>query len=393
MQALHPQAAPASLVWSQIWGKLDMRPLCIIAALAAGLLVQATPAARAGATFDDTARFLAGMQPSAQSPLAALTREATWQHHAKQFDGEWARLEVSQLAKVRAFASRNLTEPSRTLFYMFSGPDFLYGAAFFPTASTYVLSGLEPTGPIPDLVKLRGHALPAALDHVRVSLRQMLSHSYFITSQMGSHLSRGQLTGTLPILYVFLARSGKTIHNVSYVELQPDGSLRTFEGSTPTSPPRAVKIDFSSGDGRAQTLYYFSTNLANDGVSKSGFLKFCEQQGGGDSFVKSASYLLHGSAFSSVREFLLKNSAHILQDDTGIPVSHFKDDHWTLQPFGTYTRPIAVFSRNYQSRLRALFEKGKPSSLEFGVGYKWRPNQSNLMLATRKPAKAAAITD
>jgi hypothetical protein len=39
----------------------------------------------------------------------------------------------------------------------------------------------------------------------------MLSHSYFITSQMGSHLSRGHLTGTLSVLYVFLARSGKTI--------------------------------------------------------------------------------------------------------------------------------------------------------------------------------------
>ena len=365
-----------------------MRSLCITAALAAGLLVQATPPAMAGTTFDDTARFLAGMQPSAQSPLAALTRDATWQQHAKQLDGEWARLEVSQLAKVRVFASRNLTEPSRTLFYMFSGPDFLYAAAFFPTASTYVLSGLERTGPIPDLLKLRGHALPAALAHVRVSLRQMLAHSYFITSQMGSHLSRGQLTGTLPILYVFLARSGKTIHDVNFVELQPDGSLRAFDGSTPTSLPRAVKIDFSDDTGRAQTLYYFSTNLANDGVSKGGFLKFCEHLGVGDSLVKSASYLLHGSAFSNVRDFLLMNSAHILQDDTGIPVTHFKNDDWSLQPFGTYTRPIAVFSRNYQSRLRVLFEKEQASSLEFGVGYKWRANQSNLMLATRKPAKA-----
>jgi hypothetical protein len=82
-----------------------------------------------------------------------------------------------------------------------------------------------------------------------------------------------------------------------------------------------------------------------------------------------------------------------LQDDTGIPVSHFKADDWSLQPFGIYTRPIAVFGRNYQTRLRVLFEKGQPSALEFGVGYKWRPNQSNLMLATRKPAKAAANVD
>ncbi len=371
-----------------------MRSLFAVAALAAGLLLQATPEARAadGATFDDTARFLAGMQPSAQSPLAALTREATWQRHAKDFDSEWARLDARQLAKVRAFATRNLTEPRPTLFYMFSGPDYLYANAFFPSASTYVLSGLERTGPIPDLMQLRGRALSGALGHLQVSLRQLLSHSYFITSQMGSHLNRGQLTGTLPLLYVFLARSDKSIKDVSYVQLEPDGTLKPYEDTGRASMPRAVKITFSGSDGKAQTLYYFSTNLANDGVRKSGFLKFCEQLGSGDSFVKSASYLLHGGGFSSVREFLLKNSTHILQDDTGIPVSHFKDDEWSLQPFGSYTRPIAVFSRNYQSRLKVLFAKGKSAPLDFGIGYKWRPNQSNLVLATRKPAKAATTS-
>jgi len=365
-----------------------MRPL-LAAALAAGLLLLAPSAAPAaeGATFDDTARFLAGMQPSAASPLAPLAREASWQQHARHFDAEWARLDAHQLGKVRAFAARNLRSPRATLFYMFSGPDFLYAAAFFPQASTYVLSGLERTGPIPDVTRLKGRALPAALGHLKVSLRQMLSHSYFITSEMGAHLNRGELTGTLPLLYVFLARSGKTITDVSFVDLEPDGSLKAHEAGS--GPPRAVKIAFKGAEGRAQTLYYFSTNLANDGVARSGFLKFCERLGQGDAFVKSASYLLHGSAFSSVREFLLENSAGILQDDTGIPVSHFKDEEWTLQPYGTYTRPIPVFARNYQSKLKALFDKGKPGQLDFGIGYKWRPNQSNLMLAVRKPRPAA----
>jgi hypothetical protein len=174
------------------------------------------------------------------------------------------------------------------------------------------------------------------------------------------------------------------------VQLEPDGTLKPFE-SSPGAIPRAVKIVFSGSDGKPRTLYYFSTNLANDGVSKSGFLKFCEGLGTGDGFVKSASYLLHGSAFSNVREFLLKHSAHILQDDTGIPVSYYKDDDWSLQPYGSYSRPIPVFARNYQSKLKALFDKGKPGQLDFGIGYKWRTNQSNLMLASKKPVKAADL--
>jgi hypothetical protein len=368
-----------------------MRSLLAVSALAAALALNAPMRVQAadGASFDDTAKFLAGMPPSPNSPLAPLTREASWQQHAKHFDAAWAGLESGQLGKVRAWTGRNMTAPRQTLFYMFSGPDYLYANAFFPNASTYVLSGLERTGPIPDLTKLRGGALGAGLGHLKASLRQVLSHSYFITSQMGAHLSRGQLNGTLPLLYVFLARSGKTVRDVSYVQLEPDGTIKPYESAGPGAIPRAVKIVFSGGGGKEQTLYYFSTNLANDGVARSGFLKFCETLGTGDSFVKSASYLLHSGGFARVREFMLKNSTHILQDDTGIPVSHFKDDAWSLQPHGRYSRPIPVFARNYQPRLTTLFNQSKPAALDFGIGYKWRAGQSNLMLATRRGNQAA----
>ena len=40
------------------------------------------------------------------------------------------------------------------MLYMFSGPDFLYAISFFPTAPTYVLSGLEPVGEVPQLTGL-----------------------------------------------------------------------------------------------------------------------------------------------------------------------------------------------------------------------------------------------
>src|SRR5712672_3421825 len=44
----------------------------------------ARPAASASA--EDTARFLAGMQPSSDSPLAALTRDWGWLQHAGFFE-------------------------------------------------------------------------------------------------------------------------------------------------------------------------------------------------------------------------------------------------------------------------------------------------------------------
>ncbi len=350
-----------------------------------GLARAQAPAAQsiAAATANDTARFLAGLKPSEGSPLAALTTDPTWQAHAKFFDAQWLLLEHRQLSKVRAFQAKYLTEPQKTLFYMFSGPDFLYADAFFPKATTYVLSGLEPIGAIPDVLALRKGNLGQTLGHLKTSLRHIMGFSYFITLDMGKHLGQGQLRGTLPVLYVFLARAGKTVRDVRYMRLNPDGTASEMS-ETPTDRPRAVKITFAGNDGTEQTLYYFSTNLANPGVAASGFLKFCEQLGTGDSFIKSASYLLHGSAFSSVRDFVLAKSVHVLQDDTGPPVTAFKADKWTLQPFGRYTMPISEFHDKYQRQLTTLFEKGNPPPFDFSVGYRWRPGQSNLMLATRK---------
>src|SRR6478609_10804850 len=185
-----------------------------IAAIAATMLAAAARPAARGAdtvTADDTARFLAGMPPSADSPLTSLTKDPSWQQHARFFDAGFGELEQRQLSKIRTWAAANLAAPKPTMFYMFSGPDFLYADAFYSRATTYVLGALEPVGSVPDLMRLGPSGVGAALYNVERSLGSILSFSFFITKQMKVDLQAGQISGTLPILYVFLARSGKTI--------------------------------------------------------------------------------------------------------------------------------------------------------------------------------------
>lgn len=346
--------------------------------------IAAQPVAPAGVA--DTARFLAGLPVDAGSPLAPLAAESGWSAHAQALDREWTALEAKQLQKVRAFAAAHVKTQSKTLFYTFSGPDFVYANAFFPNATTYVLAGLEPVGPIPDLSKLRRGSTGQVLDHLRASIRHLVGFSYFITLDMDKHLRQGQMPGVLPVLYAFLARSDKTLKSVEHMRLMPDGKLVAYErdAANAKDAPRAVKIVFTGKDNTERTLYYFSTNLENSGVASSGFIPFIESLGTGDAFVKSASYLLHGSAFSRVRDLLLARSSNILQDDSGIAMRYFDERQWTLQPFGRYTTPIPTFSRNYQAQLKALFDKGRPPPFDFSLGYRWRPGQSNLMLATKK---------
>jgi hypothetical protein len=356
------------------------------AVLIASLVFSATARAQSDeiASADDTARFLAGMQVSIDSPLARLAMEPSVQQHANYFDSAFANVEKQQLAKIREWSSANLNAPRPMMYYIFGGPDFLYADAFFPHASTYVLSGLEPVGQIPDLMKLPRGTIAQTLRNIQGSLSSVLTMSYFITAQMSRDLNSGPVNGTLPILYVFLARTGKVIREVSLVNIDERGALQSDNAPGSKSAARGVKIVFTGSDGRTKTLYYFSTNLFDDPGKKSlAFLQFCKQFSQGDSFLKSASYLLHNPSFSQVRNFLLDYSALILQDDTGIPVANFDAGRWQLQPFGRYLTPIAIFQDMYQPRLNELFQRSRSNPIDFGIGYRWRPNESNLLLATR----------
>lgn len=280
------------------------------------------------------------------------------------------------------------------MFYMFSGPDFLYAHAFFPIARTYILVGNEPVGALPDLNQIPRDQLAGALANIRKSLESVLSWSFFITKEMKTDLTQPQLSGTLPLLYVFLARANCTIDSVTPVTIDADGNLtegesQNEEGKSRTPGVRivfrsALDSRFTSYDSRQQVLFYFATDLSDNGIkSTPGLIKFCENQGRGVSLLKAASYLMHEPGFSRVRQFLLDRSDIIVQDDSGIPVRFFDPQAWRLQLYGPYLGPIDVFKEHWQQDLADAFARTPGSPLPFGFGYQWQPAKSNLMVAAR----------
>ena len=90
---------------------------------------------------NDVARFLAGMPVPENSPLAPLMRDPAWQAHAAFFEEQFSKVNVRQLQKLHAWQQTSFSEsltPFPAVFYMFSGPDFLYVDQFFPKA-TFVI--------------------------------------------------------------------------------------------------------------------------------------------------------------------------------------------------------------------------------------------------------------
>ena len=318
------------------------------------------PRAQPVITLDEQARFLAGLPVT--GPLEPLTHTAAWKTHAAELDAAWQKMEQRQLGKVRTWG-HNAPDPA-ALYYFFSGPDFLYADLLFPKTSTYILCAIEPLGGVGDLRQLDEARLAASLGALRQSLATMLKFHYFITKDMRVDLERSEIGGVLPILYLFLARTGHTVYDTV-----PSGN--------------GVRITFSGSFGGTKTLYYSRTDLSNGG-GNTAFFNWCRQFRGAGALLKSASYLLHEDSFSQCRNFLLENSSVIVQDDSGIPYRYLAAKPWTTRLFGVYNGTEGMFAKYQQPDLLRAYLGTTTVPLGFAFGYQWNPEKGTLMVATHR---------
>jgi hypothetical protein len=56
---------------------------------------------------------------------------------------------------------------------------------------------------------------------------------------------------------------------------------------------------------------------------------------------------------------------------------------WRFFPFGRYAGPIDEFPGRYQPAYAELFRLSQP--MDFGIGYRWRTHESNLLLSVKLP--------
>jgi hypothetical protein len=321
----------------------------------------------------DAARYLAGMPVSAESPLTRLTSDPRWIAHSNAMNAAFSKLDQIQLSNIRIWRAEFLapaTKFSHTCLYFFSGPDFLYADTFYPDCNTYVLVSLESIESIPELQSVPAALLQNTLQNIEASLNTLLNFGYFETQDLREYSQRSQLKGVLPIIFVFLARSGKEILNVDYNSLGKGGVKVTF-------------LDPVTGG--QKVLYYFSADLSDDGLKRnSAVLRFCNSLGPTNSLLKADSYLLHQNGFNIARNYLLRISASILQDDSGVPLRYFTPENWTLRFFGTYIGPIDLFKRFYQPDLRQYYATSSPKPLTFGFGYRYNRQEATLIFAVRR---------
>jgi hypothetical protein len=87
--------------------------------------------------YNNLSMFLGGMMPDTIAPFSGLVKKSQWISYSKSFDTIWKKVEEKSLVKARNWADTELAginKETKTLFYPFSGPDFLYANTFFPNA-------------------------------------------------------------------------------------------------------------------------------------------------------------------------------------------------------------------------------------------------------------------
>ncbi len=320
----------------------------------------------------------------------------TWARHAELMDEIWVQVEDRHLAPMRTWAEAelDLADPEAPLYYPFGGPDLASALQFFPAASSYVLVGLEPPGRIPDLEGLAAGDLAGELERLRSGLKNLAEAGYFVTKRMETDFAATSLEGLLPVLYIFLARAGFTPASVEFVHLDAEGVPMPMSNATDRTAT-AVRINATrhwrageAGDRSGQatrTLYYFSRDLSNPGLASApNFVAFLRRLGAFNTYMKSASYLLHMDDFTAHKDFLVAHAGTVLQDDSGVPLRDLPQESWQLRTFGTYTQTLPTYREWFQEDLKAVYEQSGIQPLPFAIGYHSKIGGSCLIWAERR---------
>jgi hypothetical protein len=349
-------------------------------------LAQAAIEASRDLELDYTGRFLAGFNQTSSNAFSKLEDDKFWQEYKLMMDSSWTRMTRDRLNKMRDWEESHLgnqINDTLPLFYPFSGPDFLHANLIYPKTKTFVLAALEPIIELPHMSELSLKERDVYLDTLANSLRDIFQKSYFITTHMTSDFKK--VKGVLPLLYVFMERSGYELLTSKFIYIDSTGVEKEVDAKKQHwKKTPGVKITFRDRTTKeVKTLYYFSISISNQGLQeRPEFDKFIKSFGPVNVFVKSASYLMHISLFTDIKKLIFSQANSIFQDDTGIPYRDFKrKKDWSVTLYGEYVKPISDFvADTYQADLDSAYKKIKTEVLPFSLGYHWRNQKQNYLL-------------
>ncbi|MGD1839690.1 MAG: hypothetical protein ACFB0B_02175 [Thermonemataceae bacterium] len=317
--------------------------------------------------------------------------------HYTDSDTGWRYLDRTYLTPLRKWRDeeiKDMNKKGNTLFYPFSGPDFLNAYTLFPDCDNYIMLGLEKVGELPDGFAEKDEPyVNNYLSNIRNALEDIFKRNYFITSYMGSDLYRVS-KGVLPIINVFLARTNNEIVGIHRLVLDEAGkpSLQALDKpvNDKDSTVTGLAIEFKNEKkDYTQWIYYFGMDASDEGLAnKQEIDVFFRSFPSKVAYLKSASYILFNPNFMLIKNVIMEDVEAVLQDDTGVRYRDYVEaGNWNIQLYGNYATPIRDFgSYTHQPTLRRAYQENKQDvkRLGFPYGYQWRDTEKVSLLVCRK---------
>jgi hypothetical protein len=338
---------------------------------------------------DDLVSFISGMHNNKSGCLSKLDSIAKWNHYAKEIDNMFSHANSFRFKKMRAWADSEFikSQSVTTLFYPFSGPDFLNANIFYPDVDQYIMIGMEPIGYLPDVCKMHPDSVYSYLNTINNTLKDIFKRSYFITSKMNTDLRKTKVNGTLPLIALFIKRTGHQIVSIQHVGIDSVGKLQIIDSlKNKKKIVQGIKVDFLSLSGKkVQSVLYFRTDISDKGLDKNrGFKTYLSELPPSFSYLKAASYLMHSDNFKSIRTLIFDVSSTILQDDSGIAYRYFDKLKWNIKLYGKYSKPNNEFAYINEPDLGKAFKSSVHRPLPYSLGYNWGTDHTSLLYAVKK---------
>jgi len=342
------------------------------------------------------ARALAGR------PVAAIAADPhkgpTLAAHGQRIGRAWAAYEQRLGGPLQTWAAEALAPlPEGTLFYPFSGPDFVTAHRLWPAATRYVFVAYQPCGRVPPLGRQDAAAFAKTLQWFREGIDGFAGLGFFVTTAMNDRLGTADegVEGNLGIMMAFAELEGYDVLDAQPIRVTEDGA-----DVEPHPGPRDKAATWDSvrlhlrrrADGGRVLLDYVRVDLANFKLDKRANEKrWVDEQCRFPTLLKAASFLLHRPGFSFLRDRLLARAPAILQDETGLPWRGVAAN-FEVKLFGRFEGFHERFlqrSLDEEALRKAYHAPGAATALPFRLGYDVRKAACFQYAHRRKDATSA----
>lgn len=268
-----------------------------------------------------------------------------------------------------------------TVFYPFSGPDFLTVARMFPNADRYVLVAIQNARPPVQPEKMSAELRQKFDAKLGMAWERFGTLGFFRTEDLDDDQKDASTRlGVTTILMAFAARMGYEVLAVEPLEFSPEKRewMAASEGNW-----RSVRLLLRK-NGRQTTLDYIRLDLSNGGlqanIEKEDWIGQMSHQ---PTLLKAASHLLQEQHFSILRDALVQQAPIVVQDETGLEYADLKKIG-AVTLYGNFRQTHHLFKNTTQKELAVAYRHARHTpSVPFAFSYLKEAGLRSLQIARR----------